>query len=74
MIPATTAVEVASRRPSSASSPTVLSTLTTVPSSERIVCHAIVRIRYVTKNGATTRTRKTFFHFPARKAIQYASG
>jgi hypothetical protein len=45
VIPATTAVEVASRRPSSARRPTVRRALATVPSSERIVCQAIVRIR-----------------------------
>ena len=48
--------------------------LATKPSSERIVSQASVRIRYVTKNGATTSSRNRFFQRPPRNAIQYASG
>jgi hypothetical protein len=47
---------------------------TTKPLSERIDCHASVRIRYVTKNGAMIASRSRFFHRPPRNAIQYASG
>ena len=47
---------------------------TTNPWSARMVCHASVRIRYVTKNGATMTSRSRFFQRPPRKAIQYATG
>jgi hypothetical protein len=46
----------------------------TMPSSARIVCQASVRIRYVTKNGAMTRSSRKFFHLPAFTAMKYASG
>ena len=49
-------------------------TPTTEPWSARIDCHASVRIRYVTKNGAMMRRSRKFFHRPPRNAIQYASG
>ena len=74
MIPAMTAVEVASRRPSSATRCDDLEASTTNPSSERMVCQASVLIRYVTKNGAMIKSSRRFFHRPPRKAIQYASG
>jgi hypothetical protein len=35
-----------------------------------MVSHASVRIRYVTKKGAITSSRKRFFHRPPRNAIQ----
>ena len=46
----------------------------TKPSSVRIVCHASVRMRYVTKNGAITSRSRRFFQRPPRKAMKYASG
>ena len=73
-MPATTAIEVASRRPSWPSRCRSRSVLTTSPLSERIVSHASVRIRYVTKNGAMITSRSRFFQRPPRNAIQYASG
>src|ERR687884_611310 len=54
-MPATTATEVASSRPPEPRRPRCRSAVATTPSSERIVSHASVRIRYVTKNGASTR-------------------
>jgi hypothetical protein len=74
VIPAITAVEVASRRPSSATRPMDWNTCRTKPSSERMFCHASVRIRYVTKNGAMMKRSSRFFQRPPRKAIQYVSG
>ena len=47
-----TAVGVARSLPSSPSRLSVLRVSTTNPESPRIVCHAIVRIRYVVKKGA----------------------
>ena len=70
MIPAITAVDVARSRPSSATSPRVWKSPTTKPSSARMFCHASVRIRYVTKNGAMMKSRSRFFQRPPRKAIQ----
>jgi hypothetical protein len=46
----------------------------TNPSSARIVSHASVRIRYVTKKGAMMSRRRRFFQRPPRKAMKYASG
>jgi len=74
VMPAMTAADVASRRPSEPRMWTSFNTDTTTPLSERIVSHASVRIRYVTKNGAMTSSRKRFFQRPPRNAIQYAKG
>ena len=41
----------------------------TGPESERIVCHASVRIRKLVKNGAITSTSNRFFHRPDLNAI-----
>ena len=73
-MPVITAADVASSRPSLPRMPTCCSVCTTSPLSERIVSHASVLIRYVTKNGAITSSRKRFFQRPPRNAIQYASG
>jgi hypothetical protein len=43
---------------------------TTGPSSARMFSQASVRTRYVTKNGATMKSRKRLRHGPALKAIQ----
>ena len=43
---------------------------TTGPWSARMFSQAIVRTRYVTKNGATMASRKRLRHGPARNAIQ----
>ena len=42
--------------------------------SQRIVSHASVLIRYVTKKGATMKSSRRFFQRPPRNAIQYATG
>jgi hypothetical protein len=72
--PPITAQLVESSRPSLGSNPTVPSALTTQPSSARIVFHAMVRIRNVTKNGRITKPRIRFLYRPALNAITYASG
>ena len=46
----------------------------TGPSSPKICFQAIVRSKNETKNGAITKTNKTFFHLPDLNAMAYASG
>ena len=49
--------------------PKVLSVGTTNPSSPKICFQAIVLSKNEVKNGATTRTSRTFLYFPDLKAI-----
>ncbi len=69
-MPAITATEVASSRPSGPSTWMSRRNPTTGPWSARMLSHASVRTRYVTNSGATIRIRNTFFQRPARNAIQ----
>ena len=64
-----TAQLVDSSRPSLGSKPTAPSALTTQPSSARMVFHAMVRIRNVTKNGRITNPRIRFLYRPALNAM-----
>ena len=59
MSPAITAPEVASTRPSSGTIARNWRTSTSGLESARIVFQAIVRIRYVVKNGAITANRRS---------------
>jgi hypothetical protein len=72
--PSTTAVDVASSRPSAPSIPTSRSRPTTQPLSDRIVFQARVRTRKLVKNGAMTQTSMRFLKRVAFCAIAYASG
>ncbi len=67
MSPAITAPEVASTRPSWGTICRNWRTFTAGLESSRIVFQAIVRIRYVVKNGATTANSSRLFHLPARR-------
>ena len=67
--PAITAPLVASTRPSSGTRWRNWRTSTAGLASARIVFQAIVRIRYVVKNGATTANSRSSFQRPARSAI-----
>jgi hypothetical protein len=54
--------------------PKVLRVGTKNPSSPRICFQAIVLSKKDVKNGATTRTNRTFLYFPDLNAIAYANG
>jgi hypothetical protein len=69
-MPAMTAVRVASSRPSSLTSPTVLSVSTTKPSSARISCQLTVRSTYETKNGRMMSRSMKLFQRPALNAMK----
>ena len=47
---------------------------TSSPLLPRMFCQASVRMRKLVKNGAMTRTRRTFFSRPERWAMNHASG
>src|SRR6476646_6617250 len=51
-----------------------LSALRTMPSSDRMNCHASDRITNDTKNGSSSRNRNVVLCRPPLKAIQYATG
>ena len=72
--PSTTAIGVASSRPSGPSRCTSRSSPTSAPLSDRMVFQASVRTRKLVNIGATTATSSRFFHRPAFCAIAYASG
>ena len=69
MSPAITEIGVSRTRPEEPRSPSELRKSTTALWSERIVCHARVRIRYVVKNGAITQKSRTLRQRPERSAI-----